>query len=87
MSWSITLIGKPEKINEKLEEYSQKMEGQSKAEFDDAKPHLQSLVSQFLGEGVLVKLDGAGHASFTDGKKTYGTLSISLAPIYGELAL
>lgn len=88
MSWSIQLIGKPEKINEKLEEQSKYLSGQSKQEFDEAKLHLQSLVSQCVGENVLVRLNASGHATIQpDGTKTYGQVSVVLEPLYGELAL
>ena len=87
MSWSIQLIGKPDKINERLQEYSETLRDQSKAEFDEAAPHLAALISQIVGEGVLIKLKASGHATFTDGKKTYGVVQVAIEPLYGELAL
>lgn len=46
MSWSIALIGKPENVVKALHQESEKLSGQSKIEFDDAKPHLIGLVEQ-----------------------------------------
>jgi hypothetical protein len=87
MSWNIELIGKPDKINERLQRYSESLRDQSKAEFDEAMPHLQALISQAVGENLLIKLKASGHASFSGGEKTYGQVSVAIDPIYGELAL
>lgn len=87
MSWSIQIIGKPDKINERLEKYSESLSDLSKAEFDEALPHLTGLVSQVVGEGVLIKLNASGHATFVQGKKTYGYVVVAIEPLYGDLAL
>lgn len=87
MSWGIQLIGKPDKINERLQKYSESLRDQSKAEFDEAMPHLQALISQMVGENLLVKLSASGHASFSGGEKTYAQVSVAIDPLYGELAL
>lgn len=77
MSWSISVIGKPEAIKRALARQSGTLSGQSKEEFDAAKPALETLLDQNVENGV-VQLDANGHASFTDGKKTYATCSASL---------
>lgn len=89
MSWSIQLFGKPDKINERLQKYSETLGDQSKAEFNEALPHLSALVSQVVGEGVFIKLNASGHATFSasENKKTYGTVHVAIEPVYGELAL
>lgn len=46
MSWSISLVGKPENIVKALEEESPKLTGQCKLEYDEALPHLVGLVKQ-----------------------------------------
>ncbi len=46
MSWSINLMGKPEDVARALQAQSETLSGQSKAEFDDALPHLMALVRQ-----------------------------------------
>lgn len=68
MSWSINLIGKPANIVAALEEESGKLTGQSKVEFDDALPHIVSLVKQnFANEEPYVEpvlmIEASGHGS------------------------
>lgn len=46
MSWSINMVGTPDKIVAALDAESGKMSGQSKIEFDAALPALKTLVSQ-----------------------------------------
>ena len=90
MSWSISYIGVPDKINAKMEEYSASLTGQSKEEFDEAKPHLQALVAANVPGLVgtqLIKLDASGHANFTDGKKTYGICSVTVQQFYGTVLI
>lgn len=83
MSWSVQLVGTPEGINKELDAIGEGMsDGQSKDEFMDAKPHLQGLVSQAVG--TTVNLRANGHATFTDGAKTYGNISVSLECFYGK---
>jgi hypothetical protein len=83
MSWSISLVGTPEGISRQLDIYGETMgEGQSKAEFMDAKPHLQGLLSQVVKQNV--RLNANGHATFEGGKRTYGAVSVSLENFYGE---
>ena len=83
MSWSVRLIGTPEKVAEALDKESEKLGGQSKQEFDDAKPHLQELVKQNVGSAsMLIDLSANGHATFVDGKKTQGTVQVELRHTY-----
>jgi len=87
MSWSVTVIGKPDKVAEELDKHSDTLTGQSKTEYDEAKPALQSLVRLNVGGENLVKLTASGHANFTDGKKTYGTCGVTMETFYAKLAL
>jgi len=87
MSWSIQVVGRPDKINDKLERYSESLSGQSKAEFDEAKLHLSALLLQNVGENMLMQFKASGHAVFADGKKTYGVVTVAIEQLYGELAL
>lgn len=91
MSWSVSIIGKPDSVAAKLDEIAGALSGQSLEEYNDAKPHLQALVQQVVttgdGYGSLINLRANGHATFTDGKKVYGTISVALDPWYGTLAL
>lgn len=87
MSWSITLIGRPEKVCERLKKHSELLKDESKIEFDDALPHIMALVSQNVGDNHVIKLNANGHASFVNRIKTYGNMQIQIDPIYGELAV
>ena len=87
MSWSVTVIGKPEKVAEELDKYSDTLTGQSKTEYDEAKPALQQLVRLNFGGENLVKLIASGHANFTDGQKTYGTCGVTMETFHAKLAL
>jgi len=82
MSWSVRLIGTPEKVVEALDKYGEGLSGQSKEEFDEAKPALVALVNGNVGS--MVDLSANGHASFTDGKKTSGSVSVGLMQVYGN---
>jgi len=48
MSWSFSHKGKPAEITAALETYGGGLSGQSKIEFDEARPHLAGLVNQNL---------------------------------------
>jgi hypothetical protein len=84
MSWSITIIGHPQNVATALTAQSEKMEGQSKVEFDSALPHMAALVQEnFNAEGVpapVVKLTASGHGYATDGvqKQRYFTANIEV---------
>jgi alpha-galactosidase len=78
MSWSITLIGKPENVAKALEAHSEKLNGLSKVEYDDALPHLIGLVKQNFGTSNLVKIDASGH-----GTENQRQCMVSIQNIYG----
>jgi len=84
MSWSVSLFGSPSGVSSKLDEISEMLTDQSKEEFDEAKPNLQGLLSQVVGNNTNVRLVASGHASFTDGEKTNGNITVDLSTFYGE---
>ena len=84
MSFSVTLIGKPEEIKRKLAEESERLSGQSKTEFDAIKPALETLLDQQVGNGV-VSVHANGHATFIGETKTYGNCSVELKTL-GQIA-
>lgn len=84
MSFSVTCIGKPDAIKRKLVEESARLTGQSKTEFDALKPALDTILDQQVGNGV-VRLDANGHATFTDGVKTYGNCNVDVKSL-GQIA-
>lgn len=88
MSWSISFIGKPEKVSKALDEYSEKMTGYSKTEFDAALPHLKGLVEQNFNkkdDAQLVKITASGHGHAENGEDVYRTLAANVEVIYGLL--
>lgn len=77
MSWSVSYIGSPEKVCAALDDYSTKLSGQSKEEFDEVLPNLKSLVSMNIG-GQAIRLSANGHATIADGVKTYSHLGCEI---------
>lgn len=83
MGWSVTVIGKPHRVVEELDNLSGSMTGQSKVEFDEAKIHIQALVRLTLGSDTLVKLNASGHTTFAPGgHKKCGICQVALEPFY-----
>lgn len=79
MSWSITLVGKPENVAKALEENSAKLSGQSKAEYDAAIPHIVGLVNENFGQNpptLKVTAAGSGYANGKDQVQRNCTVSI-----------
>ena len=86
MSWGISYFGKPEKVAEALEAYSEKLTGVSKDEYDKALPNMVSLVKQNFGnEGALIKINAAGHGYAIDGVPQQGTCTVNIENVYGLL--
>ena len=84
MSWSVQFIGKPEKVIEALNAQSNTLSGESKAEYDNALPHLTALVGENFGLNLAVKLSANGHG-IAGGDKPSRQLTASLELIYGLL--
>ena len=84
VSFSVTFVGKPEAIKRKLAEESARLTGQSKTEFDAVKPALETILDQQVGNGA-VHLSANGHATFTDGAKTYGNCQVDVKSL-GQIA-
>jgi hypothetical protein len=73
-------MGKVEAIKAAMERYSGTLTGNSKAEFDEAKPHLVGLLDQNTS-GYVVHLDANGSA-YTDSEgKRIGQCSVTLKQI------
>lgn len=97
MSWSVSFFGKPEAVAKALEDAGAGLTGQSRIEFDAAKPHLVALVlNNFVMEGfgynspALVELSaaGSGASGGKDGaEQLQRSCSVTLKPIYGKLLL
>jgi hypothetical protein len=63
MSWSVGFIGKPEKVVEALQSHSEKLNGESKVEYDSALPHLIGVVNENFGHDYPIKLTASGHGT------------------------
>lgn len=81
MSWSLEFIGKPEIVSRALNEYSEKLTGESQKEYNDAKEHLIALVSQNCGEAfqnsnyIEIKANGHGYLNNRN-------LNVSIRQVY-----
>lgn len=70
MSWSIELIGKPENVAAALERQSEKMDCQSKVEYDASLPHFVALVKETFGDNApLLKFSATGHGYAVNGEQ------------------
>jgi len=82
MTWSFRGIGKPENIiRAALEAHSETLTGDSKAEFDEVKPHLLALVGMNQGNAYLpLIVVASGHAArnMVDDKLSYSTCRVSI---------
>lgn len=87
MSWSVSFIGTPTAVAKALDSYADSWSaGQSKDEYDAAKPHIIALVQENVGGvGRVVQVTASGHATITDGVKTYGTCTASVTGLSGTL--
>ena len=89
MSWSISVIGKPENVVKALHEESAKQTGQCKIEFDDALPHLVGLVTQNFwpaeGEARVIELVANGSGYSKDGQQISRDCTASIKRFYTKL--
>lgn len=95
MSWSKTLIGKAPAVVRELKAYSEKLNGDSKAEYDAALPHMVALVSQnFVSDSAKAKgyleqtlhVEASGHGSTWDGAMQQSTFTCKITTLAGEHA-
>lgn len=82
MSWSISVIGKPENVVKEIEAESERLTGASKEEFLAAKACMVAAVTNNFGDPMpLVVLDASGHS---DGTK-YRQFRMKVEPQYTKL--
>lgn len=89
MSWSIGFIGTPEKISAALTAHSEKLDGQSKIEYDAALPHLDALVASNYNKSypeMAIQITANGHA-YNDGQgeTSYSNCNVSINALNGQL--
>jgi hypothetical protein len=84
MSWSITIIGHPANVATALTAQSEKLDGQSKVEFDSALPHMVALVNEnFNSEGLqqpVIKLAASGHGYAANGEQKQRSFTATIEP-------
>jgi len=86
MSWSVSMIGVPEKVAAALEEYAGSLSGQSKVEYEAAAPHLVALVRQnFAPTDILIKLEAGGSGYTEDGVEKNRSVSVKLEYSYTKV--
>ena len=92
MSWSVSLIGKPQNVASALDAHSTKLRGQCKLEFDAALPNLKGLVLEnFVGadksnycEPVVI-LEASGSGCGIGGEQVHRSCIVSLKTNYCTL--
>lgn len=88
MSWSVSYFGTPAAVSKELDTYEASLTGQSRDEFSEAKPALQTLLGAYVpGETIIIQLNASGHATITDGKKTAGYISVTMNQVYGKVLM
>jgi hypothetical protein len=82
MSWSNTWIGRRAGIKAAMARYSNTLTGNSKEEFEQARPHLEGLLDLNFNEksDQVVQLDANGHAYRSDGN-SYSQVSVTLRQV------
>ena len=92
MSWSIRVIGNPANLQKELEAAGESMSAESRAEYEQAKPHLAALVGlNFSEKPTAIKLDASGQAVKKEGRKVYSTCQVLIESLargwYDRLAV
>lgn len=87
MSWSLTLVGTPDKFPKAFDDFSAGLTGDSKAEFDAARPALETLVGLNVNKATpqAVRLSANGHAYKNNGELAYSSCSVDLKPLDGKV--
>jgi len=87
MSWSFNVVGKSADFPEFFDKESARLTGDSKTEFDEARPHLQALIGMNVNTNCqpLLSVNASGHASKKDGIVTYSNCSVEIKSLPGQL--
>jgi len=90
MSWSFHKIGTPANLAAALEAESELLSGDSKIEFDRAKPLLRGLLELNRGDNApVMRLNAAGHATWRypqpHREAASSTCFVTLASMDGQL--
>jgi hypothetical protein len=93
MSWSVSAIGRPEKVIEYFKEEAAKLSGQSRVEIDAAMPHVLGLLGQnFAREGSghqepLVQVETSGSGQARNGEQVQRSVSVSLKVLWAKVLM
>ncbi len=86
MSWNFNAVGTAENLAKALDSESARLSGDSKTEFDAAKPNLQGLLAMNVSNYPrILRLDASGHASTSQGVVTESTCNVSLVGLNAQL--
>lgn len=85
MSFSFCYIGRPDAVKRKLDDFCELLKGDSKVEFEAVKPAINTIIDQNVNDGI-INVRAFGHASFTNGVKTFGTCTVEVKQLEGLLA-
>ena len=87
MSWSFSAIGTPDNLIKALDATSETMSGDSKDEFDQAKPNLQSLLAMNVNKNSppVLHLNANGHASRSEGEVYHGSCNVEIKGLSAQL--
>jgi hypothetical protein len=79
MSWSVQFIGKSVNVSKSLEDYSNKLSGDSKAEYDGVKDSLIALVNanNSLNKEYVISISASGHAYKTT-EETFSNCNVEI---------
>lgn len=89
MSWSVSYIGKPEKIVEALNQHTSSLSGQSLEEYQDALPYLIGIVQQNLNTDydLILNFSAGGSGYRADGVYKHKSCTIKLEQMYGKILI
>jgi hypothetical protein len=91
MSWSFSCIGKPAAVAAALESHGNTLSGQSRVEFDAARPHLVALVREnFVNPGsghteTLIDFEASGSGSARGDQQLQRSCTVSIKPTWKTL--
>jgi hypothetical protein len=88
MSWSFQAVGTPENLQKALDADAETLTGDSKAEFEEAKPHLVALIRMNVNphSPPTLRVDASGHASRNpEGETTYSNCVVTIVNLNARL--
>lgn len=90
MSWSVSVIGKPDRVCAALAAKAAQMSGQSREEFEAALPHILGIVGENFAaeapyEPPTIKVDASGSGSASAGRQIQRNCRVTVEPLYTEL--